>query len=173
VVLSPWREQVESKGWQDERLKVLVLQAIALQAHGEMDQAVHLLLDALALAELGGFIRLFVDEGRPMAHLLSKAAVLGRIPEYTGKLLADLKAEEQKREAPAARPVAQPLLEPLSPREVEVLQLMAQGLSAQPGMRLYFCYIQQAVQTEITGHTRDRVMSSTFNSSSDPEQPMI
>src|SRR5207248_2424404 len=34
-VLEPWRLQVESKGWQDERLKVMVLQAIALQAYGE------------------------------------------------------------------------------------------------------------------------------------------
>jgi LuxR family maltose regulon positive regulatory protein len=131
VELSPWREQVEARGWQDERLKVLVLQALALQAHGNEDQAVHLLPDALALAEPGGFIRLFVDEGRPMVHLLSKAAAIGRMPDYSGKLLNALKAEEHKREAPSSRPAAQPLLEPLSPREVEVLQFMAQGLSNQ------------------------------------------
>ena len=63
AVLEPWRRQVEAKGWQDERLKVMVLQAVALQAHGEQDQAVHLLCDALAIASPGGFIRLFVDEG--------------------------------------------------------------------------------------------------------------
>src|SRR6266699_6180860 len=73
AVLESWREQVEAKRWQDERLKVLVLQAVALQAHGEQGKAVHLLCDALALAEPGGFIRLFVDEGFPMAHLLSAA----------------------------------------------------------------------------------------------------
>ncbi len=44
AVLDPWRRQVEAKGWADERLKVLVLQALALQAHGEQDQAVQLLL---------------------------------------------------------------------------------------------------------------------------------
>ncbi len=90
---------MEAKGWQDERLKVMVLQAVALQAHGEQDQAVHLLCDALALAEPGGFIRLFVDEGRPMAHLLSEAEALGRMPDYIGKLLAVFEAEEQKSEA--------------------------------------------------------------------------
>ena len=74
AVLEPWRRQVEAKGWADERLKVMVLQAVALHAHGEKDQAVQLLVDALALAEPGGFIRLFVDEGAPMAHLLSAAA---------------------------------------------------------------------------------------------------
>ena len=54
--------------------------------------------DALALAEPGGFIRLFVDEGRPMAHLLSEAAAHGMMPDYIGKLLAVFEAEEQKRE---------------------------------------------------------------------------
>ena len=74
AVLEPWRQQMEAKGWQDERLKVLVLQALALQAHGEKDKALQVLGDALALAEPGGFIRLFVDEGPPMAHLLAEAA---------------------------------------------------------------------------------------------------
>jgi LuxR family maltose regulon positive regulatory protein len=132
AALSSWREQVEARGWQDERLKVMVLQAVALQAHGEQDQAVHLLCDALALAEPGGFIRLFVDEGRPMAHLLSEAGALGMVPDYLGKLLAVFEAEEQTSRATSYRPTpAQPLIEPLSRREVEVLQLIAQGLSNQ------------------------------------------
>jgi LuxR family transcriptional regulator, maltose regulon positive regulatory protein len=132
AALSPWREQVEAKGWQDERLKVMVLQAVALQAHGEQDQAVKVLCDALALAEPGGFIRLFVDEGRPMAHLLSQAEALGMVPDYLGKLLAVFEAEEQNSEATSYLPTPdQPLIEPLSRREVEVLQLIAQGLSNQ------------------------------------------
>jgi LuxR family transcriptional regulator, maltose regulon positive regulatory protein len=132
AALSPWREQVEAKGWQDERLKVMVLQAVALQAHGEQDKAVQVLADALALAEPGGFIRLFVDEGRPMAHLLSEAAATGMVPDYLGKLLAVFEAEEQNSEATSYLPTPdQPLIEPLSRREVEVLQLIAQGLSNQ------------------------------------------
>ncbi|HEX6551596.1 MAG TPA: AAA family ATPase, partial [Ktedonobacteraceae bacterium] len=130
AVLESWRQQVEAKGWQDERLKVMVLQALALQAHGDKDQAVHLLIDALSLAEPGGFIRLFVDEGRPMAHLLSEAEALGRMPDYVSKLLALFAVEEQGEDT-ASWPAAQPLLEPLSPRELEVLQLMAQGRSNQ------------------------------------------
>jgi len=132
AVLESWREQVEAKRWQDERLKVLVLQAVALQAHGEQENAVHLLCDALALAEPGGFIRLFVDEGFPMAHLLSAAEATGMMPDYTGKLLAVLEAKEQKREDTSSLPPpAQPLIEPLSRRELEVLHLMAQGPSNQ------------------------------------------
>ena len=70
AMLELLRQQVEAKGWQDERLKVMVLQAVALHAHGEEDKAAQLLGDALALAEPGGFIRIFVDEGLPMAHLV-------------------------------------------------------------------------------------------------------
>jgi ATP/maltotriose-dependent transcriptional regulator MalT len=132
VVLSPWRLQVEAKGWQDERLKVMALEALALQAQGDKDQAVHLICDALSLAAPGGFIRLFVDEGRPMAHLLSQGAALGRMPDYLGKVLSVCKAEEHKSEVTSSLPPpAQPLIEPLSRRELEVLQLIAQGLSNQ------------------------------------------
>ncbi|HEU0000118.1 MAG TPA: LuxR C-terminal-related transcriptional regulator [Ktedonobacteraceae bacterium] len=132
AVLESWRRQVEAKGWQDERLKVMVLQAIALQAHGEKDEAVQLLSDALALAEPGGFIRLFVDEGLPLAHLLSKAATRGMTPDYIGKLLAACEAEGQKSEDTSSLPPsARLLIEPLSQRELEVLHLIAQGLSNQ------------------------------------------
>ena len=130
AVLEPWRRQVEAKGWEDERLKVMVLQAVALQAHGEKDKAVQLLFDALALAAPGGFIRTFLDEGLPMAHLLSKAEARGMMTDSIGKLLAVCEAEAQKRENTSSlSPPTQPLIEPLSPRELEVLQLMAQGLS--------------------------------------------
>jgi LuxR family maltose regulon positive regulatory protein len=132
AVLGPSRQQAEAKGREDERLKVMVLRAVALHEHGEKDEAVQLLGDALALAEPGGFIRIFVDEGIPMAQLLSEAAAHGIMPDYTAKLLTAFKAEAQKRDdesySPPAR-LAQPLTEPLSQRELEVLQLIAQGLS--------------------------------------------
>jgi LuxR family maltose regulon positive regulatory protein len=127
----------------------MVLLAVALLAHGEQDQAVHLLCDALSLAEPGGFIRLFVDEGRPMARLLSQAAALGKMPDYLGKLLAACRAEEQKSEDPASRLPAQPLIEPLSLRELEVLQLMAQGHSNQEISERLFLAL-----STVKGHNR-------------------
>ncbi len=151
AVLEPWRQQMEAKGWEDERLKVMVLQAVALEAHGDKDQAVHLLFDALALAAPGGFIRLFVDEGLPMAHLLAEAEAIGMMPDYTGKLLAVFKAEEQKREDTSSLPPpAQPLIEPLSRRELEVLHLIAQGLSNQEICERLFL----ALDT-VKGHNRN------------------
>ena len=127
AVLEPLRRQMEVKGWQDERLKVMVLQAVALQAQGQEDKAAQLLADALALAEPGGFIRTFMDEGRPMAQLLSKVAAQGIRPDYVGKLLAVFEAAERKSENQSD--LSQPLIEPLTPREREVLQLMAAGRS--------------------------------------------
>jgi LuxR family maltose regulon positive regulatory protein len=132
AVLEPLRRQMEAKNWQDERLRVMVLQAVALHAHGEKEKAIQLLGDALALAEPGGFVRIFVDEGFPMAQLLSEAVARGIMPDYVDRLLAVFGAEEQKSKAKSylpPAPPAQPPIEPLSQRELTVLQLMAQGLS--------------------------------------------
>jgi LuxR family maltose regulon positive regulatory protein len=136
-LLEPLHRQAEAKGWEDERLKVMVLRAVAHYAHGERDKALQLLGDALALAEPGGFIRLFVDEGTPMAHLLSEAAPHGIISAYVGKLLAVFEAEKQTDDKSYISK-SQPLIEPLSQRELEVLHLIAEGLSNREiGERLF------------------------------------
>jgi LuxR family maltose regulon positive regulatory protein len=123
AVLESWRRQIEAKGWLDEQLKVMVLQAVALHEHGDMDMAVQLLGEVLVLAAPGGFIRIFVDEGIPMAGLLSEAATHRIMPDYIGKLLAIFKS------SPRSAPPAMALIEPLSERELNVLQLIAQGHS--------------------------------------------
>jgi LuxR family maltose regulon positive regulatory protein len=85
---------------------------------------------ALALAEPGGFIRIFVDEGPSMARLLHEAPSREIAPDYVRRLLAAFpvaepeQADPLKREAPKSE-----LLEPLSERELEVLQLIAEGLT--------------------------------------------
>jgi LuxR family maltose regulon positive regulatory protein len=138
ALLEPLRGQGEAKSRADEWLKLLILQATAHHAHGEKDKALQLLSEALALAAPGGFIRLFVDEGPPMAQLLSAAAAHGIMPDYTRKLLAAFDAEEQQSESKSYLPSAQPLIEPLSQRELEVIQLIAQGLSNREiGERLF------------------------------------
>ncbi|HLB48337.1 MAG TPA: LuxR C-terminal-related transcriptional regulator [Anaerolineales bacterium] len=129
AVLEPLHQQVEAKGWVDEQLKLMVLQAVAHHAHGEKDKAVQLLGEALALAEPGGFVRIFVDEGVPMAQLLSEAASRGIMPDYIGKLLAAFESDAQQSEDKPDLSPAQSRNELLSQRELEVLQLIAQGLS--------------------------------------------
>jgi len=118
ALLEPWRQQMEVKGWADERLKVMVLQALALHAQGDKKQAVQVLAEALALAEPGGFIRIFVDEGPPMAALLQEIARQGGASNYVQKLLEAFGKAEIKT------PVAQLLIEPLTERELEVLRLL-------------------------------------------------
>jgi LuxR family transcriptional regulator, maltose regulon positive regulatory protein len=132
AVLEPLRRQAEAKGWEDERLKVMVLQALAHHAHGEKNQAAQLVGDALVLAEAGGFIRIFLDEGSPMAQLLSEAVAKGIMPDYIGTLLAGFEAQKHRNagESPIRTfPSSHSLIEPLSQRELEILQLIAQGLS--------------------------------------------
>jgi LuxR family transcriptional regulator, maltose regulon positive regulatory protein len=84
---------------------------------------------ALTLAEPEGYVRIFVDEGPLMAQLLSEAVAREIMPDYTGKLLAIFEAEKQKSEGKSFLPPAQSLTEPLSQRELEILRLIAQGLS--------------------------------------------
>ena len=70
-------------------------------------------------------MRIFVDEGPPMARLLRQAASHGTSPGYAGKLLAAFEPGETE-----GRPViAQPLVEPLTKRELEILRLFKTELS--------------------------------------------
>jgi LuxR family maltose regulon positive regulatory protein len=91
---------------------------------------------ALSLAEPESFVRLFVDEGPPMAVLLSKVLRKRRdsdprdgASEYAGELLKHFATEAAPSNGERTRGVAVPGLEPLSGRELEVLRLLAAGRS--------------------------------------------
>jgi LuxR family transcriptional regulator, maltose regulon positive regulatory protein len=107
-------------------IEILIVQALAYDARGHQTKAVEPLRRALALAEPEGYMRIFVDEGSAMAELLAGLNELsGTAKEYIHKLLNAL---EKKNELHPALP-PQPLIDPLSERELEVLRLVAQGLS--------------------------------------------
>lgn len=139
TVLASRRLQVEAKGWHDEQLRVMVLQAVALHMDEQKETAVKLLKNALALAEPGGFIRLFLDEGRLMAYLLHEVLSQGDFLEYTQRLLAAFPASELEQVTQHPTEIARNRsIEPLSERELEVLQLIAEGLTNQEiATRLY------------------------------------
>jgi LuxR family maltose regulon positive regulatory protein len=105
-------------------IEILGLQALAFQMEGDTDHALSALEQALSLAEPEGYVRIFVDEGEPMARLLRRALDRGISPGYTGRLLAACGESPQP-----ATPAAQALVEPLTERELEVLRLIAAGLS--------------------------------------------
>ena len=101
-------------------------------SHGDLTAALLPLQRALTLAKPEGFVRMFVDEGPPMAQLLLEAAARGFMPAYTTKLLAAFGVEQPKNAEQSPLPTtlaAQPLIEPLSQRELEVLRLFNTELS--------------------------------------------
>jgi LuxR family transcriptional regulator, maltose regulon positive regulatory protein len=104
-------------------IEILVLQALALRLGGDVPAALVPLERALTLAEPAGYLRVFVDEGRPMADLLAAAAKRGTAPRYVGRLLSAL------GNAPDPSAGQQGLVEPLSEREIDVLRLLGTDLS--------------------------------------------
>ncbi|MNO40408.1 HTH-type transcriptional regulator MalT [compost metagenome] len=142
AVLEPMLRQAAVKVHPDERLKGMILYAAVLYRCGDKSAATQALAEAMTMAQPGGFIRTFVDEGLPVERLLREAEVHGELLDYRGKLLAAFEAEKPqqgklKAVQDQARP-AQPLIETLSVRELEVLQLIAQGLSNREiGERLF------------------------------------
>jgi LuxR family maltose regulon positive regulatory protein len=104
-------------------LEILVLRAFAHQAQGDLPAALRSLERALKLAEPEGYVRMFVDEGPPMAHLLEATGQHGIAPHYVRHLLTALGSTSD------STPVTQALLEPLSERELEVLRLLRTAMS--------------------------------------------
>jgi LuxR family maltose regulon positive regulatory protein len=132
-------------------IEVLLLQALAFQAGGDTDQATTALGRALALAEPGGFIRVFVDEGPPMARLLYEALSRGIAPDYVRRLLSAFPDAKLEPASPGSTQAPKSdLIEPLSEREIEVLELVAEGLTNQEiASRLFLS------QHTIKAHTRN------------------
>ena len=134
-VLEPLFSRMEQQGRTRLVIETLMLKALALQAQGKIALALVALEQSLSLAEPGGYIRMFADEGPPMARLLHETTAHGLAPTYIAKLLAAFAAKAPKEQrAPETVPSppvsAQPsLVEPLSERELEVLRLLAAGLS--------------------------------------------
>jgi LuxR family maltose regulon positive regulatory protein len=111
-------------------LEGLILLASVFYAQGETDQAHVHLEKALSIGEPEGFIRIFVDEGSPMARLLYEALTRGIAPDYVRRLLAAFPVAKPTQTTPSKSQAPESeLIEPLSERELEVLQLIAEGLT--------------------------------------------
>ena len=132
----------ESAGRKGRVIEILMLQALAWQAAGESDEAVETLSRALRLAQPQLYVRTFADEGRPLGELLARVALMEtETSDYAAQLLTAFDppatavastpgpVPAEKAAAPVPADLAQWLAEPLSERELEVLRLVAQGLT--------------------------------------------
>jgi LuxR family transcriptional regulator, maltose regulon positive regulatory protein len=120
-ILAGVYEAVAAMGLNANMIEVRALQAIAADSQKD---ALQFLREALKMAQPEGFIRTFMDNGAPMKLLLERLkAEGGDLKDYVLTLLAAIGGES------AQDSHAQPLIEAMSERELEILRLMAEGLS--------------------------------------------
>jgi LuxR family transcriptional regulator, maltose regulon positive regulatory protein len=135
--------QAAAQGRTGSVIELRALQARALNAMGDQAGALAALAEALALAGAEGYVRVFVDQGTPMAHLLGRLAAAQRTgqvvlpasvpPHYLDRLMRAFQRGGRRPAPPATRGAAgvEGLVEPLSDRERQVLRLLAAGRSNQ------------------------------------------
>ncbi len=133
----------EESGQNDTVIKVLVVQALALEQSGETEQALSAIARATTLAAAEGYVRTIIDEGEPMTRLLKKLRIS---MEHEGieadqdtltphviellRALGGMPPPPTNGNGHAAPATALPtLLTPISDREIEVLRLIADGKS--------------------------------------------
>jgi LuxR family maltose regulon positive regulatory protein len=118
-------------------LRALALDAAARSAGGETSQGSTMLKQAVDLARLGGFIRVFVDLGVPMQAMLRRLVGQGHSVEIINRILAAFPeddvnlvgSESPTRSRIPLAPGISTLTEPLTRRELEVLTLLREPLS--------------------------------------------
>jgi LuxR family maltose regulon positive regulatory protein len=138
TLLARLEQAAAEAGWVQQLISFHVLQAINAQAQGLDELGGQHLAKAVALAEPGRFIRIFLDEGAPLRALLGMLAEALRTAQpgaqaveglelaHINRLLAAFPPGAAPDEA-SPHPSTQALVEPLSARELEVLALLAQG----------------------------------------------
>jgi len=123
-LLEKLQQSAEKTGRNGNLIEILLLRALAIQAKGNTQRAVDLIVKALFLAEPEGYVRIFVDMGASMAALLKDVAQRGVATHYVHRLLMEFKSTKP------GRPLTYyPLIEPLTARELQVLRLFADDLS--------------------------------------------
>ena len=116
-------------GRHGDAVRLLALSSLAWQAEGDSRAGPGRLDHALRLAQPNDMVRSFVDLGDPLVELLRQIPANSDVAGYAIRLLDAFSAGLPQAHPIAASSLEQPLVEPLSQRELEVLALIAQGLS--------------------------------------------
>ncbi len=124
-------QSAEAAGRMGRAIETLTLRALVWQARGDMPAARADLDRALDLGEPEGYARVFLNEGAPVRRLLE--TVQPAHPAYVARVLNAfgdaLSVEAGLKPPPTMPPTNVPLVEPLTERELEVLRLLADGLT--------------------------------------------
>jgi len=139
ALLEPVLRRVEQPGWEYPRLQVRALQALCAP---DAKTALACLNDALALAQPAGAMRTFLDLGAPMRDLLLglRFKLIAARSAFLERLLAAFPAAPAAGAGQILPPAhaAEELVEALTEREIEVLQLIADGMTnPQIAQKLY------------------------------------
>lgn len=127
-------------------IDVCILQSLVYAAQGNASMATAKLVDALALARPGGFVRPFLDSGPELLDLLGRIVpqnpslrYAGRILEAFGSCRSDLTRDRTNGNHPSrSSSHGDALMSPLTNREIEVLRMLGKGASNQAiGQSLY------------------------------------
>jgi LuxR family maltose regulon positive regulatory protein len=118
-------------------IEILALRSLVLDAQRKTSQADAVLYQAIDLAWLGGFIRVFVDLGKPMQAILLRLSSEGHRAEMIRRILAafplvdEMLVSNDSSFQSVSRPITSntSLFEPLTPRELEVLSLLRGPMS--------------------------------------------
>jgi LuxR family maltose regulon positive regulatory protein len=107
-------------------VEMFVLQAVLYQSMNDIPKALDALQQALEIARPEDYLRVFLDEGKPVIELLRHAGSKGIESQYVATILAEV-----RQESDGSVHENQPLIDPLSEREIEILRLLADGFSNQ------------------------------------------
>ncbi|MCO5194351.1 MAG: LuxR C-terminal-related transcriptional regulator, partial [Anaerolineae bacterium] len=122
-------EKASGAGWRYGQIEIRSLQALAASS---VDDALHYLADALTMAQPEGFVRTFIDKGEHLIPLLHMATGRQLHSDYCRSLLAEFSEKLPLPSPPVALDSAEnPLIETISEREIDVLVLLADGLTYQ------------------------------------------
>jgi LuxR family maltose regulon positive regulatory protein len=112
-------------------IEILLIESLAMRRKGDFEAAILALTKCLTLAEPQGYVRVFLDDGKPVQTLLAEwlaHANPSSLRNYAVRLLSHFDTEPPVVTAAQVKvlPTGN-LIEPLSERELEVLHLMALG----------------------------------------------
>jgi LuxR family maltose regulon positive regulatory protein len=116
-------DRLVSIDWLNLAYEAQVVQAMVFQKAGQTDKAIEVVSSVLDFAEPEGYLRLFIDEGQPLAELLELAQKRGIHQDYIDKILFEIKHGTTGK-SQSGKLMNSPAAEGLSKREIEVLRLL-------------------------------------------------